>query len=386
MNAAKPVGGIISPPADVHGFYARLGVELPRSRRRSWADVRCFLDGHDDRHPSAGVNLESGGWRCHACNRSGGAYHAALERGLSRRDAAELAQAYGLWLGEATPRRPRSSATGATRPGPSEPEQAAAFDWEGVGTPLRVAVQNRREYVYANGHGEPLYRTVREELEDGTKRLWQEQLDGEAWKPGLGAVERVLYRLPVVLAQAARGGLVFVVEGEKVADGLARLGLVATTAPLGAGKWRAEYAEALAGAFVVVCPDCDLAGRRHAVQASSSCLERGIRVLGPLELYSNLQDGFDLDDYLAELAETVRAVSPELSREAVRERLRAHVLRLVRACLPAAPETLARYLERAEFTAEPRGRVWRRCERCERERAHTLAAGVHYCPCGAVSV
>ena len=46
-------------------------------------------------------------------------------------------------------------------------------------------------------------------------------------------VERVLYRLPEVLA----AGEVWVVEGEKDADSLAALGIVATCNAGGAGKW-----------------------------------------------------------------------------------------------------------------------------------------------------
>ena len=54
-------------------------------------------------------------------------------------------------------------------------------------------------------------------------------------------MERVLYRLPDVAAAVRQGRVVFVVEGEKDADALARLGLAATTNVGGAGKWRAEY-------------------------------------------------------------------------------------------------------------------------------------------------
>src|SRR5262245_21161134 len=41
-------------------------------------------------------------------------------------------------------------------------------------------------------------------------------------------------------------------------------GLVATTNPGGAGKWRYEYSETLRGARVVILPDNDDPGRQHA--------------------------------------------------------------------------------------------------------------------------
>jgi putative DNA primase/helicase len=60
------------------------------------------------------------------------------------------------------------------------------------------------------------------------------------------------------------------VEGEKDADALGGLGLVATTNPHGAGKWRDEYSETLRGAHVVILPDRDEPGRKHADQVARS--------------------------------------------------------------------------------------------------------------------
>jgi putative DNA primase/helicase len=78
---------------------------------------------------------------------------------------------------------------------------------------------------------------------------------------------------------------VFVVEGEKDADRLAALGLVATTSAMGAGKWRDEYAEALKGRHVVVIPDNDRPGREHADDIVKSLLGTAASVrLMPLEV------------------------------------------------------------------------------------------------------
>ena len=67
----------------------------------------------------------------------------------------------------------------------------------------------------------------------------------------------ILYRLPELLA-APPDTVVYVCEGEKDADNLAKLELVATTAPYGApdpkyrtAKWRPEYAEAFRGKQLV---------------------------------------------------------------------------------------------------------------------------------------
>jgi len=102
---------------------------------------------------------------------------------------------------------------------------------------------------------------------------------GWSWK--LGNVPRVLYRLPDVRSGVAQGQTVFVVEGEKDADRLASLGLLATTCPGGAGKWKASYTEVLRDATVVVIPDNDDPGRKHAYEVARSLhgVAKDLRVL-----------------------------------------------------------------------------------------------------------
>ncbi len=126
-------------------------------------------------------------------------------------------------------------------------------------------------YDYTDESGVVLFQVVRYHPKDFRQR----RPDGRGgWTWRLDDVRRVLYRLPEVVAAVAAGRLVWVVEGEKDADALAALpGMVATTGPAGAAKWRPEYAETLRGADVVVVADRDEAGRRHAEQVVSSLLE-----------------------------------------------------------------------------------------------------------------
>jgi hypothetical protein len=60
------------------------------------------------------------------------------------------------------------------------------------------------------------------------------------------------------------------VEGEKDADRLYEVGFVATTCPMGAGKWRREYNKHFQARLVAVLPDNDSAGRRNAEQVANS--------------------------------------------------------------------------------------------------------------------
>jgi predicted P-loop ATPase len=119
-------------------------------------------------------------------------------------------------------------------------------------------------YVYHDERGEPLYRVLRWE----PKRFSQERCENGAWIGGKGAldnVRRVLFGLPELLA-ADPAEPVFVCEGEKDVDRLRGLGLVATTNPQGAGKWLKVDRAALKGRHVVVLPDNDDPGRKHAEQ------------------------------------------------------------------------------------------------------------------------
>ncbi len=118
---------------------------------------------------------------------------------------------------------------------------------------------------------------------DPDGREWVECLKGPDDKP----IRRVLYRLPEVIAAVGKGRTVFVVEGEKDADAMAALGVVATTSPQGAGKWDAAFAKPLAtAARIVVCPDNDpppkkpkdkgFPGQRHAADVVRSLLKAGV--------------------------------------------------------------------------------------------------------------
>lgn len=80
-------------------------------------------------------------------------------------------------------------------------------------------------------------------------------------------------------------------RGEKDADNLTKIGIVATCNAGGAHKWRQEHSRFLRGADVVVIPDNDAAGRKHAEAVVSlvgvaarirTPAQGSTRVMGPL--------------------------------------------------------------------------------------------------------
>jgi DNA primase len=63
MSPSK--GGDKPPILDVLRHY---GYDTPPNPRMGgWSKCRCILPGHDDRHPSASISLESNRFSCHAC-------------------------------------------------------------------------------------------------------------------------------------------------------------------------------------------------------------------------------------------------------------------------------------------------------------------------------
>jgi hypothetical protein len=108
----------------------------------------------------------------------------------------------------------------------------------------------------------------------------------------------VLYNLPA-LVRAPDGATVFFCEGERNADDVIKLGLLATTAPMGAGKGHLvdpKCWEYLRGKHVVVLPDNDKPGRDHAHQIA--------RILKPIAAsvklveIPDLPEGGDVSDWI----------------------------------------------------------------------------------------
>lgn len=156
--------------------------------------------------------------------------------------------------------------------------------------------------TYTDPHGLPLYQVRRWDGPEG-KRIRQYRADGRGgWTAGMEGVERTLYHMPEMVTARQ----VFIVEGEVKCDalraalaGAAADGVAVTTAPGGAGKWRAEYSPLLAGRDVAVLADADVPGRRHAEQVAAS-VRRYAHRLRVIDLYPDATDGRDVADWLAE--------------------------------------------------------------------------------------
>jgi putative DNA primase/helicase len=235
------------------------------ARKQPDGSYMVLCPGHDDKRPSLQVGVAKPGhkyrlrWHCHA-----GCPVSPCIR--------EAATALGVPDEAFAPRRKRSNG--------SSPN-GREFD---------------HAFRYHDANGNEKFESVRYRLPDGGKEFLLRRPDGNgSHRWGLGDTRPVLYRLQHISEAVEQGRWVVIPEGEKCADRLVRDGFVATTSPMGAGKWRDEYASCLAGAKVAILPDNDDPGRDHAARVATSLhgVASSVRVI----TLSGLPDKGDVFDW-----------------------------------------------------------------------------------------
>jgi len=233
---------------------------MARQGRPESGEIRFLCPAHDDHHPSARYNPQKGTWCCDACKAGGGILSLAK------------------LLNVATPGQQNG----------------------------KVKRQIVDTYDYHDEAGQLLFQTVRFSPKD----FQQRQPDGQGnWIYNLKGVRRVLYHLPELLA-ADPANWVFVDEGEKDVETLRRHGMVATCNPMGAGKWRAEYAQFLRYRRVAILVDNDKPGRDHGQDVAKSL--QGVAAEVKLVDLPGLPEKGDVSDWLAlghQVAELVALVN-----------------------------------------------------------------------------
>jgi len=213
----------------------------------------------------------------------------------------------------------------------------------GVGQPKPPA----EDYDYEDENGDVLFRVTRYYVKgDGgewAKRFVQKRPDGSGgFVNGLGpGVRRVPYNLPAVLAAIAAGEPVYVVEGEKDVHTLRAWGLVGTCNAGGAGKWDPAFAAFLGGARVVVLPDNDEPGRKHAEAVALSL--RGTAAAVAVVRLPGLPEKGDVTDWarLGHTAKELDALAAEAEPEAGEELDAAMVRRPLHLLPDVSPDAIA---------------------------------------------
>ncbi len=161
-----------------------------------------------------------------------------------------------------------------------EPGASVVDKLEQFGMPKAEKIE-RRETVfdYTDQDGAIRYQVIRIDDKNG-KTYRQRRIDEATGQPmwGMAGVTALPYRLHELAASTQP---VFICEGEKAADAVARLGLIATTNHGGATKWWPPLTEHFRGRQVIILPDNDEPGERHArtVADSLTGTAKSIRIL-----------------------------------------------------------------------------------------------------------
>ena len=247
-------------------------------------------------HGSLSVDLERGTFYDHEANQGGGVLALVCHMEPSIQTPAQAHQ----WLEQAGFLNGAKKSNGHDQnlktanqqktPHPClepTPSHEVMKSWAAENQPAPAVVAT---YDYFDEAGVLVFQVLRYE----PKTFRQRRPEGSGWSWSVKGVRVLPYRLPALLADP--GALVFVVEGEKDADRLAALGLVATCNAGGAGKWKKEHSEFLRARRLVVLPDNDEAGEKHAQQVERSL--RGIAAEVRTLVLPGLPDKGDVSDWL----------------------------------------------------------------------------------------
>ena len=169
--------------------------------------------------------------------------------------------------------------------------------------PRPFLVGEKIEYRYQDENGRHIFSVFRQQRSDGSKAIWSYPAPGFNEDEKSSMMKRYIYKLPDILNAIIDDGRVYICEGEKCCDAMWKIGLPATTNAGGAGKWMDEHSAWFKSSIpveVVIIPDNDGPGKKHALQVANSLYRIGARVK-ILEL-PGLREKEDIYDWLAKNA------------------------------------------------------------------------------------
>jgi 5S rRNA maturation endonuclease (ribonuclease M5) len=243
-------------------FRRYFEVRLADNRfRKSHTGHMALCPFHPDKTPSLSVSTEKGAWKCHAGCGAGGVID--FEMMWSKCDKDTALTRIAEIVGESR---------------------------------LNFGKQPEAIYPYTDAFGKLLFQVVRY---PGKRFSQRKPDDNGGWIHETRGMKMVLYNLPDVCESKN----VAICEGEKDCDNMkaaietAKIPhLAVTTSPRGAGKWLDEFSVFMAGKQVMILPDNDEAGRKHAEQVAQSCYRyaQGVKIVE----CPNVPDKGDVSDYL----------------------------------------------------------------------------------------
>lgn len=149
--------------------------------------------------------------------------------------------------------------------------------------------------MYYTVDNKPAYSKTRTDYSDGSKKFTFQQPDGSC---GLKEQKHLLYNLPNI----TNANLIYFVEGEKCADAINKLGLVATTLDCGANSpWRDEFTKYFKDKQVIIIPDNDKPGMMYAENIKSHIPWAVIKTLPDLKEKEDIFDWLQAGHTMSEI-------------------------------------------------------------------------------------
>ena len=219
-------------------------------------------------HGSLAVDLEAGTWFDHERDEGGGVLDLVMRetQATCNREALLWLEDKGIKPVDVAPQKPKRT-----------------------GKPKLV-----KTYDYVDSDGVLQYQVCRYEPKDFRQRKPGDAASG-GWNWSVKGMTSLPYRLPDILANPT--ATILIVGGEKDADAIAAMDLIATTNSGGEGKWSSDLVPYFAGRRVVIIPDNDDAGRKHSQLVASALYDaaQSIRIL----TLQGLPAKGDVSDWLA---------------------------------------------------------------------------------------
>lgn len=246
---------------DILSEAKALGVRFAASKPSDSGWISCHAIDREDKSPSAGININStdcelGYYKDHGPTSDEGMSFFDLAVALG--EFPDFISAYQHF---------REQVLGPNRQGKKNGQKNKSLG-------AKVA-----EYYYRDESGETTFKSIKFVNDDGEKDFRQFSKQPDGWKPTIAGVDLVPYNLPELLARPDER--IFIVEGEKDADRLLSMEILATTNPMGAGSWKEQYDKFFRDREVVILSDNDERGEKHAedVAAQLQPIAESVRVV-----------------------------------------------------------------------------------------------------------
>ena len=156
-------------------------------------------------------------------------------------------------------------------------------------------------YDYKDLDGNIIHSTVRYNPKSFAQRRPDPNNHGKhIWKGVFDDITPIMYNLAAVTTAIKEKQPVLLVEGEKDCDNLAKYGFVATTSPMGAGKWRDSFSTSLKGGAIYIIADNDKMGYTHSKNVAKSLVDEAeaVYLIDLPTAMPNIPAGGDISDFI----------------------------------------------------------------------------------------